>query len=309
MHLNLLPTQLPLENILEVQDSSEDRNTELLVLDNEPYNIYQTDNPQFTESELAASVDVNLISYDIDELDTTYSSNRTTFVCTDSAESNLYLAQPVNKVKKTWYNQMAKSELNVDPKFALDNACYQMETTLENTAANVIQATYLGPLTDIPHKPILTLDTGSLVQAHLPSGLKLTTLVDTGCYKTILNRKVLQKNMYHFKNFKKVLMKEEHEIKLANGLIIKTDGLIALQIVIQNYLFQFLVLVTTLSEDFDFILGLESLIQLEANYSLLNNTLQLEDKCIPLYPLKDMILPANGQIPLELTGQLPLTFS
>ena len=114
MHLNLLPTQLPLENILEVQDSSEDRNTELLVLDNEPYNIYQTDNPQFTESELAASIDVNLISYDIDELDTPYSSNRTTFVHTDSAESNLYLAQPVNNVKKTWYNQMAKSELNVE---------------------------------------------------------------------------------------------------------------------------------------------------------------------------------------------------
>ena len=92
MHLNLVPTLLPIENILEVQESSEDNDTELLVLDNEPNNIYQTSNPQLTESEFETAVYVNFISYDIDELDTPYSSNRTTFVHTDSTESNLYLA-------------------------------------------------------------------------------------------------------------------------------------------------------------------------------------------------------------------------
>ena len=147
-------------------------------------------------------MDVNLLSYDIDELDTPYNSNRTIFVHTDSNESNLYLAQPRDKVKKTWYNQMSKSELNVDPtKFATDNTCYEMEATLQNIASNVIQATYLGPVENNSPRPTLLLDPGSLVQSQLPSGLQLTTLIDTGCHKTILNRKFLKTTLVPFSKF------------------------------------------------------------------------------------------------------------
>ena len=274
--------------------------------------MYQSRNPQLIESQQlsdTSDIDVNLLSYDIDELDTPYNSNRTIFVHTDSNESNLYLAQPRDKVKKTWYNQMSKSELNVDPKFATDNTCYEMEATLQNIASNVIQATYLGPVENNSATPTLFLDPGSLVQSQLPSGLQLTTLIDTGCHKTILNRKFLKQHLYHFQNFKKVLLKEDHKIRLANGLVIKTDGLIAMPLIIQGYLFQFLVLVTTLADDFDFVLGLEALIQMESIYSLRNNTLQFENRCIPLYPLTDTVIPPKSQNVIQLTGQLPLTFS
>ena len=274
--------------------------------------MYQSRNPQLIESQQlsdTSDIDVNLLSYDIDELDTPYNSNRTIFVHTDSNESNLYLAQPRDKVKKTWYNQMSKSELNVDPKFATDNTCYEMEATLQNIASNVIQATYLGPLENNSATPTLFLDPGSLVQSQLPSGLQLTTLIDTGCHKTILNRKFLKQHLYHFQNFKKVLLKEDHKIRLANGLVIKTDGLIAMPLIIQGYLFQFLVLVTTLADDFDFVLGLEALVQMESTYSFRNNTLQFENRCIPLYPLTDTVIPPKSQNVIQLTGQLPLTFS
>ena len=240
---------------------------------------------------------------------TPYSSNRTTFAHTESDESKIWLVQPANKVKKTWYNQLVKSELNVDPKFATDNACYEMESILPYITSNVIQATYLGPMKDISFKPTLNITPGSLVQAQLPSGLSVTFLIDTGCHKTILNRNFLHKNLFHFKNFKKVPLKEDHKIKLANGLVIKTDGLIAMPLIIQDYLFQFLALVTTLSEDFDFVLGLGSLIQLESVYSLGQNTLQMEDRCILLYPVKDVILPPKVEIAILITGKLPLTFS
>ena len=93
----------------------------------------------------------------------------------------------------------------------------------------------------MPSIPTFLLNPGSKLQAHLPSGLPITTLIDTGCHKTILNSKFLQKHPYHFKDFKKVLLKEDHKIKLANGTIIKTDSLIALPVIIQDYLFQFLV--------------------------------------------------------------------
>ena len=184
-----------------------------------------------------------------------------------------------------------------------------MESILPNIVSNVIQATYLGPMKDLPSKPTFDITPGSLVQAQLPSGLKVTVLIDTGCHKTILNRKFLQKNLFHFKNFKKVPLREDHKIKLANGLVIKTDGLVAMPLIIQDYLFQFLALVTTLSEDFDFVLGLESLIQLESVYSLGQNILQIENRCIPLYPVKDLILPPKAEIGIVVTGELPRTFS
>ena len=309
MHLNLLPTHQPMETLFEVQDNTIDIDTEMLVLDNEPFNPYTQANYDPPEKEYSLDADGHFIIYDIDEEETPYSSNRTTFVRTESDESKLWLAQPANKVKKTWYNQIVKTELNVDPKFATDNACYEMESILPNIASNVIQATYLGPMKDIPSKPTFHITPGSLVQAQLPSGLKVTVLIDTGCHKTILNRKFLQKNLFHFKNFKKVPLREDHKIKLANGLIIKTDGLIAMPLIIQDYLFQFLALVTTLSEDFDFVLGLESLIQLESVYSLGQNILQMENRCIPLYPVKDVILPPKAQIGIVITGELPRTFS
>ena len=178
-----------METLFEVQDNTIDIDTEMLVLDNEPFNPYTQANYDPPEKEYSLDADGHFIIYDIDEEETPYSSNRTTFVCTESDESKLWLAQPANNVKKTWYNQIVKTELNVDPKFATDNACYEMESILPNIASHVIQATYLGPMKDIPSKPTFHITPGSLVQAQLPSGLKVTVLIDTGCHKTILNRK------------------------------------------------------------------------------------------------------------------------
>ena len=196
-----------MENLFEVQDYTMDIDTEMLVLDNEPFNPYKTAHYEPPEKEYSLDADGDFIIYDIDEEETPYSSNRTTFACTESDESKIWLAQPTNKVKKTWYNQIVKSELHVDPKFATDNACYEMESILPSIASNVIQATYLGPMKDIPSKPTFNIEPGSLVQAQLPSGLGVTVLINTGCHKTILNRKFLQKNLFHFRILRNYLLK------------------------------------------------------------------------------------------------------
>ena len=70
VHLNLLPTQDPIEELLEVQDDPHDNTTEVLVLDNEPYNMYQVNNPPLTVSEELSDIDTNLIAYDIDQEET-----------------------------------------------------------------------------------------------------------------------------------------------------------------------------------------------------------------------------------------------
>ena len=112
MHLNLLPTHEPMETLFEVQDNTIDIDTEMLVLDNEPFNPYTKANYDPPEKEYSLDADGHFIIYDIDEEETPYSSNRTTFVHTESDESKIWLAQPANKVKKTWYNHIVKTELS-----------------------------------------------------------------------------------------------------------------------------------------------------------------------------------------------------
>ena len=102
MHLNLLPTHEPIENLFEVQDDTRDIDTEMLVLDNEPFNQYTNAHYDPPEKEYSLDADGHLIIYDIHEEETPYSSNRTTFAHTESDESKIWLAQPNNKVKKTW---------------------------------------------------------------------------------------------------------------------------------------------------------------------------------------------------------------
>ena len=89
MHLDLLPTQVPIENLLEVQDSTDDAETEIEILESAPYNIYETSGGNLGNTdnmqEFHINVDVNSLAYDIDQTDTPYCSNRTTFVRTETS--------------------------------------------------------------------------------------------------------------------------------------------------------------------------------------------------------------------------------
>ena len=48
MRLNLLPTHEPIETLFEVQDNTREIDTEILVLDNDPYSRYSPCNPYYT---------------------------------------------------------------------------------------------------------------------------------------------------------------------------------------------------------------------------------------------------------------------
>ena len=127
--------------------------------------------------------------------------------------------------------------------------------------------------------------------------------------RSILNRKFLQKHASHFAHFHKVPLQEKHNIKLPTGQVIYTDGLLALPILINGHLFQFLVLVTSFSDDLELIFGMESLIQLESSLFLMDNTLSVTPHCIPLYPTHEIVLQPQEQKPIYLYGNLPNSFS
>ena len=79
--------------------------------------------------------------------------------------------------------------------------------------------------------------------------------------------------------------------------------------IIQGHYFQFLVLVATLAEDYELVLGLESLLQVESTLSLPDCTLFFRVRSIPLYLQRDITLGPNDSQVILLTGDLPVGFS
>ena len=85
--------------------------------------------------------------------------------------------------------------------------------------------------------------------------------------------------------------------------------MLALLILIQDLLFEFLVLVVDVLDEYDFIIDLESIIQIEATYYLASHILSIENKLISLYPIKNIqILPKTSTM-IQLIDDLPCDFS
>ena len=82
----------------------------------------------------------------------------------------------------------------------------------------------------------------------------------------------------------------------------------ALPLHIQNLTFEFLVLVTDILDNYDLIIGLEALMQLEASHFLATQVLFVEPRSIPLYPTKHITLPQQSSTPISISGELPSTF-
>ena len=85
--------------------------------------------------------------------------------------------------------------------------------------------------------------------------------------------------------------------------------MLAFLILIQNHWFEFLVLVVDVLDEYDFIIGLESIIQLEATYYLTSHILTIEPKSIPLYPYKNILILPKMSTMIQLIGDLPCDFS
>ena len=85
--------------------------------------------------------------------------------------------------------------------------------------------------------------------------------------------------------------------------------MLALLILIQDHWFEFLVLVVDVLDKYDFIIGLESVIQLEATHYLASHILTIEPRSIPLYPYKNIQILPKMSIMIQLIGDLSCDFS
>ena len=85
--------------------------------------------------------------------------------------------------------------------------------------------------------------------------------------------------------------------------------MISLPLQIQNHYFEFLAHVVDILDEYDFIIGLEAAIQLEAVYYMTSHVFSVQPRSVPLFPTKDIKISPGTSTSIQLVGDLPCTFS
>ena len=220
------------------------------------------------------------------------------------------LAQVNSKVKRMWVKALFKSEPKINSNFALDMPTYKKITDIHSFYPTVIHATYLHSDLDSCSEgdPQLQLCFDGMVTASTPTGLLLHTLIDTGCHKSLLSKKINDQQKKHFQNFYEIPFLEKHSITVGNGQQIVAHKMIALPLKIQNHYFEFLALVVDILDEYDFIKGLEAVIQLEAVYHMTSHIVNIQPRLVPLFSNKDIKISPGTSTSIQLFGDLPCTF-
>ena len=85
--------------------------------------------------------------------------------------------------------------------------------------------------------------------------------------------------------------------------------MIALPLRIQDHYFEFLILIVDILDEYDFIIGLEAAIQLEAVYHMTSHIVKIQSRSVPLFLNKDIKISPGTSTSIQLCGDLPCTFT
>ena len=228
-------------------------------------------------------------------------------MCTQQNTKSVCLAQVNGKVKRMWVKALFKSDPKVNPNYAFDMPTYTKTTDIHSFHPKVIHATYLYSDSDLDTQFQLRFD--GTVTASTLTGLPLHTLLDTGCHKTLLSKKVFDQNIKHFQNYYEIPFLEKHSITVGNGQQIYAHKMIALPLRIQDHYFEFLALIVDILDEYDFIIGLEAAIQLEAVYHMTSHIVDIQSRSVPLFSNKDIKISPGTSTSIQLSGNLPCTFT
>ena len=229
-------------------------------------------------------------------------------MCTQQNTQSVCLAQVNGKVKRMWVKALFKSDPKIIPNFALDMPTFKKTTDIHSFYLRVMHATYLHSDSNLSSDPYFQLRFDGTVTASTLTGLPLHTLLDTGCHKTLLSKKIYNQNMKHFQNYYDIPFLEKHSITVGNRQQIYAHKMIVLPLKIQDHYFEFLVLVDILDE-YDFIIGLEAAIQLEAIYHMTSHIVNIQSRSVPLFSNKNIKISPRTSTSIQLSGDLPCTFT
>ena len=315
-------TSDPIEEVFQMQNDNAIE-TDYSYIHPEPLDVYSRqilydENVQNTV--YGTDEEFNTLFYDIEQSSDTEASEQqvsdqasisksviSTFVCTQQNTQSVCLAQVNGKVKRMWIKALFKSDPKINPNFALDMPAYTKTTAIHSFHPTVIHATYLYSNSDLDTQFQLRFD--GTVTASTLTGLPLHTLLDTGCHKTLLSKKVYDQNIKHFQNYYEIPFLEKHSITVGNGQQIYAHKMIALPLKIQDHYFEFLVLIVDILDEYDFIIGLEAAIQLEAVYHMTSHVVNIQSRSVPLFSNKDVKISPGTSTSIQLSGDLPCTFT
>ena len=124
-------------------------------------------------------------------------------------------------------------------------------------------------------------------QGELMDGtqIKVTTLIDTGCSKPILNKKFYDKHPY--------LQEMPHYSIQSIGVVVADDGVIkvteAIQFMIKfhGHVFEFIAYLADMSDTFDFVIGQKSMYELEATVDYNNLAFTFLKRSLPIFAKED----------------------
>ena len=315
-------TSDPIEEVFQMQDD-DTIETDYSCLHSEPLDVYSRQvlyDEDFQDTVYGTDEEFNTLFYDIDHNSDNEASDQqitdqasisksviSTFVCTQQNTQSVCLAQVNGKVKRMWVKALFKSDPKVNPNFAFDMPTYTKTTDIHSFHPTVIHASYLYSDSDLDTQFQLRFD--GTVTASTLTGLPLHTLLDTGCHKTLLSKKVFDQNIKHFQNYYEIPFLEKHSITVRNGQQIYAHKMIALPLRIQDHYFEFLALIVDILDEYDFIIGLEAAIQLEAVYHMTSHIVDIQSRSVPLFSNKDIKISPGTSTSIQLSGDLPCTFT
>ena len=315
-------TSDPIEEVFQMQNENIIE-TDYSFMPSEPLDVYSRQilhDEDIPDTVYGTDEEFNTLFYDIEQsLDNEASEQQvhdqasisksviSTFVCTQQNTQSVCLAQVSGKVKRMWVKALFKSDPKINPNFALDMPTYTKTTAVHSFYPTVIHATYLYSDFDLDTQFQLCFD-GTVTMSTL-TGLPLHTLLDTGCHKTLLSKKVYDNNIKHFQNYYEIPFLEKHSITVGNGQQIYAHKMIALPLKIQDHYFEFLALIVDILDEYDFIIGLEAAIQLEAVYHMTSHIVNIQPRSVPLFSNKDIKISPGTSTSIQLNGDLPCTFT
>ena len=199
---------------MQIDDTIE---TDYSLIDSEPLDIYSRQifyDDDVQDTVYGTNGEFNTLFYDIEQnLDNEASEEQvpdqasisksviSTFVCTQQNTQSVCLAQVNGKVKRMWVKALFKSDPKINPNFALDMPTYKKTTDIHSFHPTVIHATYLHSDSNLSSDPQLQLHFDGTVMASTLTGLLLHTLLDTGCHKTLLSKKICEPKQETFSKF------------------------------------------------------------------------------------------------------------
>ena len=208
-----------------------------------------------------------------------------------------------------WVKALFKSDPKINPNFALDVPTYKKTTDIHSFHPTVIHVTYLYSDSNLSSDPQFQFRFDGTVTMPTLTGLPLHTLLDTGCHKTLLSKKIYDQNKKHFQTFYEIPFLEKHSITVGNRQQIYAHKMITLPLKIHDHYFEFLVLVVDILDEYDFIIGLKAVIQLEAIYHMTSYVVNTQSRSVPLFSNKDIKISPGTSTSIQLSGDLPCTFT